>query len=113
MINKLCTGIKNHIAIICMVFGLVAATLVLGSWLYGYWSNGLYGTRFQIDSCWQGISACGMGLVGLFKWVTDSTKNSPPGQYPMPGGPQRPPPPPPMPYNEERRVAESPQKSST
>lgn len=77
------TKAKNNIAIICISFGLVAAFLVLISWLYGYWSNGLYGTHFQIDSCWQGISACGMGLVGLFKWLVDSSKNSPLGEYPL------------------------------
>lgn len=76
-------SIKNNIGVICIVFGLVAALLVLLSWLYGYWSNGLYGTHFEINSCWQGISACGMGLVGLFKWLVDSTKNSPAGQYPF------------------------------
>ncbi|WP_196602307.1 hypothetical protein [Pectinatus frisingensis] len=65
-----------------MAFGLLAAAVVLFSWVYGYWSNGLYGTKFQIDSCWQGISACGMGLVGLFKWLIDSSKNSVPGEFP-------------------------------
>ncbi|WP_196595088.1 hypothetical protein [Pectinatus frisingensis] len=74
--------IKNHIGVICMAFGLLAAAVVLFSWVYGYWSNGLYGTKFQIDSCWQGISACGMGLVGLFKWLIDSSKNSVPGEFP-------------------------------
>jgi hypothetical protein len=81
IIQKLMT-IKNNIAIICISFGLLAAAVVLFSWLYGYWSNGLYGTKFQIDSCWQGISACGMGLVGLFKWLVDSSKNSPTGEFP-------------------------------
>ncbi|WP_196606762.1 hypothetical protein [Pectinatus frisingensis] len=76
------TKIKNHIAVICIGFGLLAAAVVLFSWAYGYWSNGLYGTKFQIDSCWQGISACGMGLVGLFKWLVDSSKNSPVGIFP-------------------------------
>ena len=70
-------------ALICMGFGLIAAILVLTSWLYGYWSNGLYGTRFEIDSCWQGLSACGVGLIGLFKWLVDSSKNSPVGEYPV------------------------------
>ncbi|WP_196595696.1 hypothetical protein [Pectinatus frisingensis] len=85
MIRILIT-IKNHIAIICMGFGLLAAMVVLFSWVYGYWSNGLYGTKFQIDSCWQGISACGVGLVGLFKWLIDSTHNSPKEQFPDIGG---------------------------
>lgn len=75
--------IKKNIGHICMVFGILAATIVLFSWTFGYWSNGLYGTHFQIDSCWQGISASGVGLVGLFKWLVDSTKNSPKGQYPV------------------------------
>jgi hypothetical protein len=66
-----------------MGFGLIAASLVLASWLYGYWSNGLYGTKFEIDSCWQGLSACGVGLIGLFKWIVDSSKNSPVGEFPV------------------------------
>ena len=75
--------LKTNMALICMGFGLLAATLVLSSWLYGYWSNGLYGTRFEIDSCWQGLSACGVGLIGLFKWLVDSSKNSPIGEFPV------------------------------
>lgn len=80
---QLLVKIKNNIAIICIFFGLFAAAIVLFSWLFGYWSNGLYGTHFQIDSCWQGISACGMGLVGLFKWLVDSSKNSKQGMPPV------------------------------
>lgn len=82
--TKFLKTVKNNMAIICMGFGLIAALAVLLSWLYGYWSNGLLGTRFEINSCWQGISACGVGLVGLFKWLVDSSKNSPRGQYPSP-----------------------------
>lgn len=76
-------SLKANMALICMGFGLLAATLVLASWLYGYWSNGLYGTKFEIDSCWQGLSACGVGLIGLFKWLVDSSKNSPVGEFPV------------------------------
>lgn len=76
-------SLKANMALICMGFGLLAATLVLASWLYGYWSNGLYGTKFEIDSCWQGLSACGVGLIGLFKWLVDSSKNSPEGEFPI------------------------------
>lgn len=75
-------GLKNNIAVICMIFGLIFATIIVMSWLYGYWSNGLYETKFQIDSVWQGISASGVGLVGLFKWMIDSSKNSPIGEFP-------------------------------
>ena len=70
----------------------IAAAVVLISWLYGYWSNGMYGTKFEINSCWQGISTCGVGLIGLFKWLVDSTKNSPVGKFPdiTPSQPVRP-----------------------
>lgn len=85
-------SLKNNIAYVCMVFGLLAAAVVLFSWVYGYWSNGMYGTKFEINSCWQGISACGVGLIGLFKWLVDSTKNSPVGKFPdiVPAYPVRP-----------------------
>lgn len=79
---KFIIGLKNNIAVICMVFGLIFATIIVMSWLYGYWSNGLFGTKFQIDSVWQGISASSVGLVGLFKWMIDSSKNSPEGEFP-------------------------------
>ena len=75
--------LRVNMASICMGFGLLAAIVVLGSWVYGYWSNGLYGTKFEIDSCWQGLSASGVGLIGLFKWLVDSTKNSPEGEFPI------------------------------
>lgn len=75
--------LRVNMASICMGFGLLAAVVVLGSWVYGYWSNGLYGTKFEIDSCWQGLSASGVGLIGLFKWLVDSTKNSPEGEFPI------------------------------
>lgn len=80
-------AMNSNMSYICMAFGLFSALVVLLSWLYGYWSNGLWGTHFEINSCWQGISACGMGLVGLFKWLVDSTKNSPSGEYPIPPRP--------------------------
>lgn len=86
-VNKMFVAMKSNMSHICMAFGLFSALVVLLSWLYGYWSNGLWGTHFEINSCWQGISACGMGLVGLFKWLVDSTKNSPSGEYPVPPRP--------------------------
>lgn len=80
---SLLRSLRANMALICMGFGLCAALLVLTSWLFGYWSNGLYGTKFEIDSCWQGLSACGVGLIGLFKWLVDSSKNSPEGEFPI------------------------------
>lgn len=64
------------------------------SWLYGFWSNGLRGTKFDLASCWQGIGAIMLGfgsILGLAKagWTvyrTDSELNSKPGEKPEQGG---------------------------
>ena len=74
--------VKKNMSIICMGFGLFSAMAVLLSWLFGYWANGLFKTQFPIDSCWQGFTAIGVGLVGLLKWLIDSSKNSPTGIFP-------------------------------
>lgn len=48
---------------------LLLVTVVL-SWLYGYWSNGILGTHFEISSCWTGVGAIAAAfasIVGLAK----------------------------------------------
>lgn len=74
--------IQKHIATICMTFGLLAAAFVLISWGIGYYCNALFDMHFETASCWQGISAIGAGLVGLFKWLIDSKLNTLDGQMP-------------------------------
>ena len=60
--------------------------LVMLSWLFGYWSNGLYGTHFEINSCWQGLAGIVTGLGGLAtmaaKYYIDSKYNSNNGEKP-------------------------------
>jgi hypothetical protein len=65
-----------------MTFGLLSGVFVLVSWGVGYYANALYGTHFEIASCWQGMTSMGSGLVGLLKWLVDSFKNSLPNQPP-------------------------------
>ena len=65
--------IQKHIAVICMMFGLLSAIFLMVSWGIGYYANALYGTHFELASVWQGISSVGIGLVGLFKWLVDSS----------------------------------------
>ena len=65
--------LQKHIAVICMAFGLFSAALLMISWGIGYYANALLGTHFELASVWQGISAVGVGLVGLFKWLVDSS----------------------------------------
>jgi len=74
--------LEQNIAVICMAFGLLSGMFVMFSWGVGYYANALYGMHFDIFSCWQGMSAMGTGLVGLLKWLIDSTKNTLPGEYP-------------------------------
>lgn len=77
------------IAMLAVVLFILLVVIVL-SWLYGFWSNGLYGTHFEINSCWQGVSAVGAGIVTIVglakaawtKYGLDSKYNSPEGQKP-------------------------------
>ena len=65
--------LQRHIAVICMVFGLLSGMFIMGSWGVGYYANSLFDKHFEIASCWQGISSVGVGLVGLLKWLVDSS----------------------------------------
>lgn len=80
---------KNWLA---LVIGMIALMLiflciVMFSWLCGYWSNALYGTRFELGSCWSGItvvltgtaSVAALAKAAWTKYATDSQYNSQPG----------------------------------
>lgn len=93
IINSTFVAMKNNMSYICMAFGLLAAFTVLLSWLYGYWSNGLWGTHFEINSCWQGLGGIVAGLGGVAalagtqyaKYYLDSKYNSAEGKSPEGG----------------------------
>lgn len=64
---------------------------VMFSWLFGFWSNALYGTHFELSSCWQGVGVIVTGLGGVAalakaawsKYSTDSRFNSELGVMPI------------------------------
>lgn len=79
-----------QLIIIMSIVMMIFLFLVLFSWLFGYWSNALRGTHFELMSCWSGVTAVGGGIatiVGLAKaaWTKygyDSRFNS--ARYSMP-----------------------------
>lgn len=77
--------------VIFMVVLMLAFVCVIAfSWLFGYWSNALYGTKFELNSCWSGITVVITGLGGVAalakaawtKYRTDSEFNSLLGEQP-------------------------------
>lgn len=75
------------IMVTCMLLFLL---LVLLSWLIGYWTNAIYHTSFELESCWSGVAAIGTGLGSVAalataawaKYHTDSKYNSDDGNPP-------------------------------
>ena len=52
-------------------------------WVIGYFSNALYGTKFEINSAWQGMASLfGSGVFSSIKYLADSWKNSEQGVNP-------------------------------
>jgi len=58
--------------------GLIGAFLFLFlSWGFGYYANALWGTKFELQSCWAGVGAItGGGVLAAVKYITDSLANS-------------------------------------
>lgn len=84
---------KRHwlqLIIIMSIVMMVFLCLVMISWLVGYWANALYGMKFELSSCWSGISVVITGMAGIValagacwtKYHTDSKFNSPAGIAP-------------------------------
>jgi len=73
MFNK----IKKHLIEIfaCMFL------LLFIFWSIGYFGNALLGLKFDLASCWGGISALGgAGILASVKYCADSWKNSEDGK---------------------------------
>lgn len=83
-----------QLIIIMSILMMIFLCLVLFSWLFGYWSNALRGTHFELMSCWSGVTAViggiatvvGLGKACWTKYGYDSRFNS--ARYAMPVQPQ-------------------------
>ena len=71
-----------------LIESIIAAFLLLFLfWGVGYWANALYGTKFDLRSCWDGFTTLGgAGVLAMLKYVMDSWKNSNDGDNPYDGG---------------------------
>lgn len=73
------TYIKKH----WLELLIIALLGVLLLWAIGYISNGLFGTHFELQSCWAGLSTVGSaGFLGGMKYLIDSLLNSERGDKP-------------------------------
>ena len=83
---------QNWLTVVIIMVGVMMlfVCFVMFSWGYGYWSNALAGTHFELGSCWQGIGvvATGLGSVAALakaawtKYGADSQYNSRAGERP-------------------------------
>ena len=72
------------------IYILIFSTLLGVSWLFGYWYNGITSGKFEINSCWQGLTIvlvnvltqAGLIVASLMRFNIDSRYNSLSGMYP-------------------------------
>jgi len=80
----------NLFVILTGVLLLAGVVLLVGSFLAGFWLNGLCGTHFDLSHCWQGVGAIATGVATLWtvanaamkKYEIDSSLNSKQGEMP-------------------------------
>lgn len=85
-------ALANWLALVIFltVFWMLMLSLVVLSWLFGYWSNGLNNTHFEIASCWPGVTAVAGAFASILalakscwtKYGQDSQLNTENGQSP-------------------------------
>ena len=67
------TSLKKHL--IEVFAGMFLLLFIF--WSIGYFGNALYGLKFDLASCWGGISALGgAGILSAVKYFADSWLNS-------------------------------------
>ena len=70
--NKLMKWLETYWFSILLAVGLgwmLILFIVQLSWLYGYWYNGMTSGKFDLDSCWKGVTASLGGIASLVTTV--------------------------------------------
>ena len=89
-LKQLFTAIQTKQIGVLVTVMMVFLSLVMFSWFIGFWANGLCGAKFDLGSCWQGISAVVAGMTGVAalagtkyaRYDLDSKYNSGDGERP-------------------------------
>ena len=89
-LKQLFTAIQTKQSGVLVTGMMVFLSLVMFSWFIGFWANGLCGAKFDLGSCWQGISAVVAGMTGVAalvgtkyaRYYLDSKYNSSDGERP-------------------------------
>ena len=85
---------KKHLEKLIILIGVCIMTFILFvllSWGIGYYANGFFGMKFELNSIWQGLGACVAAITGLLtlaatslaKLYVNSRYNSPQGERPQ------------------------------
>lgn len=65
--------VQRYVLEIVMAMFLIMFIL----WAAGYICNAIYGMKFELQSCWNGVAALsGAGVLSMVKYIMDSWKNS-------------------------------------
>lgn len=89
-LKQLFTAIQTKQIGVLVTVMMVFLALVMFSWFIGFWANGLCEAKFDLGSCWQGISAVVAGMTGVAtlagtkyaRYYLDSKYNSGDGERP-------------------------------
>ncbi len=80
-VNKI-IGFLHH-GCLYLMFALMGVFL-FASWGIGYYANALFGCKFELQSCWSGLSTVfSTGVLAAIKYIADSKFNSREGELPF------------------------------
>lgn len=83
MFANLVTGFMSWIQRFWLSIIILSFFMVFVSWMIGYYANALYGMRFDLASCWQGLGTIGgAGFIAGIKYLIDSSMNSAKAEMP-------------------------------
>lgn len=65
LLNKFFQFIRVRQIGIMLTIMMIFLCFVMFSWGVAFWANGLLDTKFDLNSCWQGITVVATGLISV------------------------------------------------